>query len=154
MTTPVNPVLARLAAIKSKSGSGLGVSLSKRDQMIPGEEFTNPLIILGIPEQPVLKRDVNNIPVDAPPTSSELEAIALEEATARELIATQMDGVGAVPSTPLHELNAIAESRTNAIPRLDHAIRAGTLIETLDSVRNHEEESQQLMQQARKIIIL
>jgi hypothetical protein len=127
-----NPVLARLAAIKAKSGSGHGVSLSKRDQMIPGAEFDNPLIVLGLPEPPVLRRDINNIPLDAPPTASEMEARALELATAAELIATQSDGVGALYHSTPQALNAIAECRTGAIERLDNAIKQGTLIETLD----------------------
>jgi len=127
-----NPVLARLAAIKAKSGSGHGVSLSKRDQMIPGAEFDNPLIILGIPEPPVLRRDINNVPVDAPPTQSEMEARALELATAAELIVTQADGVGGLYRSTPQAINAIAECRTGAIDRLDNAIKQGTLIETLD----------------------
>lgn len=86
MNKPINPALARIQAIKSKAGSGLGAGF---DQIDP---FINPIIQQAAEEM----RAEQKTPIDVMPP---LEEDQDEARVALRLIALQAEGIGPVAPT-------------------------------------------------------
>jgi len=85
----VNPALARIAAIKSRSGSGMGRSFDHIEQK--DELDLSPLI----PTQPVTEVIIASTPEPLPALEDDTDELRV----AMRLAALQADGIGAIAPT-------------------------------------------------------
>jgi hypothetical protein len=83
-TPPINPALARIQALKARSGSGLGRSFNE----IPTAPFEEPIR----PPEPVKVPTVEVTGLPLPPLEEDQDELRVAE----RLIALQAEGVGVV----------------------------------------------------------